>query len=359
MSQPVRPGFTLVELLVVIAIIGVLVALLLPAVQSARESARRVQCLSQIRQAGLAIFNYESANRHLPPAGYLSPIQPNTPPSCEQSFNANVSTCYDAFGVHGGPTYSWIVLLLPFLEERALADQFDFRTRVYELPSAPFSRTISSLLCPSDGAYGRSYNGKGTPAQGMGKTFAKSNYAGYISPVHLNMQRILPGALGGFRPGNRLGQRMARVTDGTTNTIALTEVRTLDRDWDSRGAWALPFPGACVLSLDWHPVGNEVVAPYRPNPTYDIDDVQTPNQQVIQDQLVVCDEPVYARRQRMPCQTVQFFSSAPRSLHLGGVMAVALDGHAGSISDGVDHFVFAYLICTRDGQVSEVGAYLK
>jgi hypothetical protein len=316
--------------------------------------------LNQIRQIGLAILNFEASRRGLPPGGYVSKLIPTTNNSCERSFNIGVSDCFDAFGANGGLTYSWVVMILPFMEESALYDQFDFKTRVYELPNAPYSRTISGLICPTDDAAGRRYDGTQTPVHGMGKSFAKGNYAGYVSPVHINMQRILPAAFGGFTPGDSVGQRLSRIKDGTTNTISLTEVRTLDRAWDSRGTWALPFPGAALLGLDWHPVNNDVVAPYRPNPNYDIRWVQTPNRQaLIVDQLIACSQPIYAKERRMPCQAAQYLSCAPRSLHLGGVNAVALDGHAGFISDDIDSFIFTYLISANDGQVSNVGEFLK
>ncbi len=93
-----QDGFTLVELLVVIAIIGILVALLLPAVQAAREAARRTQCLSQMKQLSLATLNYEATYRELPPA-YTD--------GADKSHNV-------------------IAFLLPFIEETALADQYDF-----------------------------------------------------------------------------------------------------------------------------------------------------------------------------------------------------------------------------------------
>src|SRR4051812_46549754 len=91
-----KAGFTLVELLVVIAIIGVLVALLLPAVQAAREAARRTQCSNNLKQLSLALLNYETVHTTFPPAG----IDTNQ--------------------------MSWTVLLLPYFEQQALYDQFNF-----------------------------------------------------------------------------------------------------------------------------------------------------------------------------------------------------------------------------------------
>ncbi|MEM7317335.1 MAG: DUF1559 domain-containing protein, partial [Planctomycetota bacterium] len=100
-------AFTLVELLVVIAIIGILVALLLPAVQQARDAARRVQCQNNLKNLGLALLNYESANKELPP----SSVWPfDTRPG-------------DRANVQLGP--NWVILILPYIEEQGLADSFD------------------------------------------------------------------------------------------------------------------------------------------------------------------------------------------------------------------------------------------
>ncbi|HMC09721.1 MAG TPA: DUF1559 domain-containing protein, partial [Pirellulaceae bacterium] len=112
-----RAAFTLVELLVVIAIIGVLVSLLLPAVQQARESARRMSCSNRLKQIGLALHNYETVHKVFPPA-YIT---------------ANPAATGSAFGVSFGDEYrngpsgfAWGTLLLPFLEQQGLYGQFDF-----------------------------------------------------------------------------------------------------------------------------------------------------------------------------------------------------------------------------------------
>ncbi|QDU63586.1 hypothetical protein Pan216_44670 [Planctomycetes bacterium Pan216] len=113
MRSLTRRGFTLVELLVVIAIIGVLVGLLLPAVQRAREAARRVQCQNQLRQIGLALHNYHDGHGVFPPAGVA-----------RRPTNAN--DCHGGGAVVGDAGAPWTVLILPYLDEQARYDRFNF-----------------------------------------------------------------------------------------------------------------------------------------------------------------------------------------------------------------------------------------
>jgi prepilin-type N-terminal cleavage/methylation domain-containing protein len=130
-----RPGFTLVELLVVIAIIGVLVALLLPAVQAARESARRMQCSNNMKQIGLGLHNFHSTNKCLPPGAVTGSV--STP--VHRRFN--IPTRVD---------HSWTVFLLPYLEQLALYDTYDLR-RDWRAPQNRAAREsrIPTLQCPS------------------------------------------------------------------------------------------------------------------------------------------------------------------------------------------------------------------
>lgn len=124
--RALRSGFTLVEVLVVIAIIGVLVGLLLPAVQSAREAARRMQCSNNLRQVGLAMHNYESANRRLP-AGWV------------------------ADRPEGVPGWSWAVALLPYMEQNDVHNRIDTRLEITAPANQPMiTQVIPTFICPSD-----------------------------------------------------------------------------------------------------------------------------------------------------------------------------------------------------------------
>jgi prepilin-type processing-associated H-X9-DG protein/prepilin-type N-terminal cleavage/methylation domain-containing protein len=339
-----RAAFTLVELLIVIAIVGILIALLLPAVQQAREAARRMQCASHLRQLALATLNYEDTKGELPPSGVVERKTVTAPSGRE----------YPVYDQLSGKMYSWAVLILPFLEETSLYSQFDLSQSVLEQIAEPQEQQIGVLLCPSDGARGRIYVDDEFT---LGKRFAKGNYAAYVSPFHGDLQLLYPGAL------ISTGQKLSRVSDGTSKTIVFSEVRTLDHPQDERGVWALPWNAASLLSLDMHhddDVPGGYYGEFRPRASMAFQ-AQMPNTiGPNSDILVRCpdDALVEAQLQRMPCDKwvyslglSGYISSAPRSTHLGGVNIAFLDGHVEFLSDNVDPFTLAYLVDIRDSEV--------
>jgi prepilin-type N-terminal cleavage/methylation domain-containing protein/prepilin-type processing-associated H-X9-DG protein len=158
-------AFTLIELLVVIAIIAVLIALLLPAVQSAREAARRCQCVNNLMQVALALQNYDSSHEVLP-SGVVNP----TGPIVDQPK-----------GYHFG----WLTQILPYIEARTIYNHFNFALGLYETQNFTTRTTlVRSYLCPSD-------NGPGRGALGV----AMNNYAGnhhdVEAPIAANNNGVL------------------------------------------------------------------------------------------------------------------------------------------------------------------------
>lgn len=341
-----RSAFTLVELLVVIAIIGILVALLLPSVQAAREAARRMQCTSQLKQIGLAALNYESDQNRLP--------KPSDAEFRTQSFGSRTGPrYYDRFFQRGeeGKQYSWTVLLLPYLEEGPLFDRFDLDQSIFLQPGAPQSTSLPMLKCPSDSAGLLPFQ---HPELTQGRPFAKGNYAAYCSPYHVDNQILYPGAISGR------GQRIKNIVDGLSGTLAFSEVRTRENLLDERGAWALGWTGATLLAFDMH----------HDTFLYGTDDVFTPLKRYAYqtqlpntlgpnlDGLQECPEPADAQLTGMPCfrhgsGSGNYLSAAPRSLHVGGVNGAYLDGRVEFITDDIDPYVMALSICIEDQQLSE------
>jgi len=208
MMRRSRRGFTLIELLVVIAIIAVLISLLLPAVQSAREAARRAQCINNLKQIGLALHNYHSAQGKFPTGNSLN-VQGPTPTDL---------ALWNAWSAHG--------MMLGYMEQQPLYNAINFAfgpypTNTYSnINSTAANAVIASFICPSD------------PFAGAGASGNINNYAASFGATSGNSSvwdnQQLPynwqkpgGTCGMFAYGISYGLESA--TDGSSNTIAFAE----------------------------------------------------------------------------------------------------------------------------------------
>lgn len=231
MPHPVRRAFTLVELLIVITIISVLIGLLLPAVQAAREAARRLQCQNNIKQLGLACLSYENLWSKFPPS--------STWPSVTAGLSLET----------GGAT--WVILVLPQLDQQPLYDQVDFtKAMADDSSSNMFARgqQLSMMLCPSDAFNRQPFMGSAAAeVNDLHDNWARGNYGANASLGTLKLTG--PSSAG---DGSYLSRPFARgvmnanfsigssgIRDGLTNTILLGELRAGLTAYDNRGVWAM------------------------------------------------------------------------------------------------------------------------
>jgi prepilin-type N-terminal cleavage/methylation domain-containing protein/prepilin-type processing-associated H-X9-DG protein len=281
-----RRGLTLIELLVVIAIIGVLVALLLPAVQAAREAARRMQCGNNLKQLGIAAHNYHGDHNTFPP-GAVGPMGPAFPQLLQLKH-------------HGLGTF-----LLPYLEQPALAHQYRWEVSWIDLPNQPVvNKPLKIWQCPSaqanrleDGSLPTvvpppkiTYSGTAACGDyaGMGFIDLSLEQSGLID-VPVAGPRDPRGYLEGVFPLNA-AKRLAEITDGSSQTIMIAECagrpqlwrrhRQVLNEWLSGGPWAsrnllfcrgaspdgATFNGRCAINCtndrevySFHPGGANVV----------------------------------------------------------------------------------------------------
>lgn len=231
MRNPRKPGggFTLVELLVVIAIIGVLIALLLPAVQAAREAARRSQCVNNLRQLGIAMMNYEGTYKGLPP------IAQTWGPDEYAASGGGPGDWYDNHG--------WYIPMMPYIEEQSVADLAN--------PSASFSdpsnqaarrAKVPMMACPSD--IGLQENEWTIPEWAR----VRSNYV-VNGGNTVYGQYDIGSALSPFPTGVRFGGspfipskpgKLSKIIDGTSKTLMMSEVLVLP----STPGWGGPYSDA-------------------------------------------------------------------------------------------------------------------
>ncbi len=324
MSRSSRWGFTLVELLVVIAIIGILIALLLPAVQAAREAARRAQCSNNLKQLALGLHNYHDIYKSFP-SGHLQDRQSEAAASCVE-------------GTQG--CWAWSALLLPFVELQTLHDALNVGIMTAHGAAADATRLramqqrIGAFRCPSDTAPDLNTdqqvpNGSGSDANCTSGcvSIATANYIGSNHSWDLERE-TWNGFMGKAQGSTVKAATMARITDGTSNTLALCVRAWLLNGRKLQAATALMTNGDSEANSD--------------------------------------QGSVYAQgcgRFRLNCTDSANCARGFSSMHPGGAQFALVDGSVRFISETIDHnttsdtidSTYERLISINDGQ--PVGEY--
>ena len=321
-KRPVGAGFTLVELLVVVTIIGILIALLLPAVQAAREAARRMQCQNNLKQIGLALQTFADANGAFPA------------------------------GVRAKSTsgYEWTYFLhalLPYLEQESYyttiwGPSFNignpWTTASASWPASVDHTALPPFLCPSDvigGATGPGVTSVSSVWGASGPFLAKSNYLGIFSG--LNDGDCSSDSVAGRRAvfGRYTGRSLADITDGTSNTMAVAEyLKGVSYMVDLRGWFYTNRAGCQYLYVTLGPNS------HAPDNLLNI--------------LSFCPTDGSANHpaDNLPCTpgATSVNYASPRSRHAGGVNAVFCDGSVHFVQDNIDTTTWRSLGWIADGQ---------
>ncbi|MCA9234643.1 MAG: DUF1559 domain-containing protein [Planctomycetales bacterium] len=354
MARPRRQstGFTLVELLVVIAIIGVLVALLLPAIQAAREAARRSQCINNLRQLSIAMLNYESSNGGFPHVAKFW----NT---------AEMQAAYGA-GNYTGAWYDdhgWYIPVLPYLEQGSVVAAVN--------PEKSFSHAdnlagrtafIESFACPSD--IGLQQNEWAIPTWARVRTNYVANGGNTVYGGHFlgSCPGVYPACVefGGAPFIPRKVGKLGFITDGTANTLMMSEVLVLP----STEGWGGPYSDAQTA------LGGQVFTGFH-TPNSALPDAlarQSEWLNNVRDGFLEQGMPLPSPAQSPPRSALVPPESkddptlikqqyiAARSKHPGGVNATRCDGSGGFYTDGIDPYVWNALSSSAGGEVADLSS---
>ena len=328
-----KRGFTLVELLVVITIIGILIALLLPAVQAAREAARRLQCSNHVKQVALAMHSYHTANECLPAPGYYT----------------DPGLTYDTIA----KAHTWIESLLPYIEQQGLYDRLDFNVRMTEEPNPSVINgwTAATLMCPTDPDAGLFLNERITPdfllpiGTSMGASYLPCAGPAALTPYTCEIPREEPinwNCIGSTTaawgnnyslaadndgPGiftmGRIARRFGEIKDGLSNTFLLGE---------NLPAYAQMQMYFCS---HFHVGSNNV----------------PPNYHLLHPECLAAKEPPYF--ESPPCyRLMQGFKSE----HPGGVTMAMADGSVQFVDENIEYYLWCIFGSRDSGLIKSAGS---
>ncbi len=270
-------GFTLVELLVVIAIIGILVALLLPAIQAAREAARRAECANRMKQLGIALHNYHDTYKTFPP----SAINPGSYQAAVA--NGSYKPLIDMAAGQRVRNITGYILILPFLEQQPLYDQIDLKYAVGAADwtsgsgggggyQAATNVRLACFECPSEPGFNNPHDHT-TNVMYLTQNAWRSNY-GFVSDIHEYQMHNRPAPVANAPPlryadisyptkamfgGFNGAPKMADILDGTSNTMAMIETKMQKTDAAYGPYWNMYththpiIPTSYGINLVWTP----------------------------------------------------------------------------------------------------------
>jgi prepilin-type N-terminal cleavage/methylation domain-containing protein/prepilin-type processing-associated H-X9-DG protein len=325
---PGRRGFTLVELLVVIAIIGVLVAILIPAIQAARESARRTQCSSNLRQVGLATISFHDAQKRFPSAYQSEP----------GGVMGNAFETGDA-----GPGWTCLFQILPYLEGSTVAEKFNTKLPSWHADNAAAAQlVIPTYLCPSVSDQTPSYEVRNEAGDRLAE-FSRANYvanAGHFAVWEKPLQNLTVEANGVFFRNSRLSVK--NITDGTSNTVFMGEQTPIHSD----STWVGIVPGAVTCPTKLFPVAHcepaatQINVHSGPDPFDEHEEGEE-----------VEDEHDHSAPMAHPPNDPHGFVDEMYAEHPGGCNVLFGDGSVRFVSETIDPMIWAALSSRAGGEI--------